>query len=557
MLKTAAIFGNGMILQQQTTVTIFGETDCDYVVAKWENGNGTSGKLSVKETFEADIHDGKWLIKLTTDEATPITESISHTLIITGKKNGAETDKLTICDVIFGDVWFAGGQSNMELELKDSYKGEEVAAANDYDYIRFYNVPKCPVIDEELYRCEAESSWQKAKGEPSKYMSAVGFYFAQKLQKSLGIPIGIVDCYWGGTSATCWMAKEKTEDIAQVQEYIEEWADVCSSKSDEVFDKEMADYQALVDDWVARLEELRKKDPDVDWDVINEVVGPYPWPLPRGRKSPFRPFGLHETMVKRVAPYTVKGFIYYQGEEDCVRASVYSRLNAKVIEQWREDFSLPGDEPYEKPFYLTQLPAYKGGEENGDPCWMEIREQQALCAATTPNTGIAVIIDSGEQENIHPLDKKTPGYRLAEQALYNTYKSEDGVKNCILKEAGFNGDECELIFEGTYGGLCYRETDGNELTAGGENVLLDSAVGTDKKVRSRLVFGFEVSSDGENFYTPDIYVKNDRLIVKTSGEIAGKEIYEIRYGRINYGVVNVYSKAGVPLMPFRKKKVES
>ena len=578
MLKTAAIFGNGMILQQRSIVAVFGETDCDFVEAKWENSDST---------YEADIHDGKWLIKLHTEEATPIpskeqidsknqidseenggsafeekdeSEVRTYTLVITGKKNGKETDRVTFSDIIFGEVWFAGGQSNMELELKDSFKGEEVANSNDYDYIRFYNVPKCPVIDEELYRCEAESSWQKAKGEPSRYMSAVGFYFARKLQKSLGVPVGIIDCYWGGTSATCWMTKEKTEDIAQVKEYIEEWDEVCRSKSDEVFDKEMADYQASADDWVARLEELRKKDPNADWDVINEVVGPYPWPLPRGRKSPFRPFGLHETMVKRVAPYTVKGFIYYQGEEDCVRASFYSKLNAKVIEQWREDFALPDSvvEASEKPFYLTQLPAYKGGEENSDSCWIDIREQQAICAATTPETGIAVIIDSGEQENIHPLDKKTPGYRLAEQALLNTYKSEDGVKNCVLKEAKFEGDECELIFEGTYGALCYRETDGKKLTADGENVLLVRAIDSNNRIKDGTVLGFEISSDGENYYAPEIFLKKDRedrLILKAGGKLAGKDISDVRYGWINYGVVNMYNKAGVPLMPFRKKKV--
>ena len=240
MLKTAAIFGNGMILQQRSIVAVFGETDCDFVEAKWENSDST---------YEADIHDGKWLIKLHTEEATPIpskeqidsknqidseenggsafeekdeSEVRTYTLVITGKKNGKETDRVTFSDIIFGEVWFAGGQSNMELELKDSFKGEEVANSNDYDYIRFYNVPKCPVIDEELYRCEAESSWQKAKGEPSRYMSAVGFYFARKLQKSLGVPVGIIDCYWGGTSATCWMTKEKTEDIAQVKEFAKE-----------------------------------------------------------------------------------------------------------------------------------------------------------------------------------------------------------------------------------------------------------------------------------------------------------------------------------------------
>lgn len=543
MLKTAAIFGNGMILQQKSTVAVFGETDCDCVEALWNGGS-----------YEASISEGKWLVMLPTGDAKPV---VSLSLTITGKKSG-ESESISFEDIILGEVWFAGGQSNMELELKDSYKGEEIAAATDYDYIRFYNVPKCPFIDDELYKCEAESSWQRAKGEPSRFMSAVGFYFAQKLQKTLDVPVGIIDCYWGGTSATCWVKRDKIAHIDEVQEYIGEWDEVYRQKPDEVFDKELAEYQAAIDDWVARLEALREKDPDVGWDVINEVVGPYPWPMPRGRKSPFRPFGLYETMVKRVTPYGVKGFIYYQGEEDCVRASIYSRLNRALIEQWREDFALPGEEDM-KPFYLTQLPAYKGGEETGDMCWCVIREQQALCAATTPNTGVAVIIDSGEQENIHPLDKKTPGYRLAEQALENTYESEEGKRNCILKEAHFKGNECELIFEDTYGELCYRKTDGKELTAWGENIPMSSATceGSPKMADNNTyeiapgnIYGFEVSSDGENFYVPKLVLEGDRLILKGND---GETLSDVRYGWLNFGVVNVYNKAGVPMMPFWKR----
>lgn len=530
MLKTDAIFGDGMILQRNSVVAVFGETDCNRVEVQW-----------CGDTVCAEITQNRWIARIKTGEAAgPLSMSIK------GINDSCSIAQETIDfkDILLGEVWLAGGQSNMELELKDSQGGEAVAAESDFEQIRFYNVPKCPMDDEELLACEAQTSWKRVRGEDCRYMSAVAYHFATMLYSSLKVPIGIVDCYWGGTSATCWAGEEIIRTIPEVKGYIDEWEEVIRSKSTEQFEMEMNDYNTSVDVWIKRADELKSNNPDISAVDISEIVGPYPWPPPRGKSSAFRPFGLHKTMISRVAPYTVKGFIYYQAEEDCDRGDYYSKLNSAVIKQWRQDFAMDGDGE-NIPFYITQLPMFISAGVQDDKKWCILREQQELTSKINKNVGIAVICDCGEYDNIHPINKKTPGYRLAEQVLDGVYHNDGGLHNFAVSKAYFDGNRCELTFEDTYGQLCYRETDGTELTGQKEDLLLENG-----ELDSDILYGFEISNNERDFYAPQISVEGDTLIL--SGD-EGCQITDVRYGWFNYGVVNLYSGKGIPLMPFWKK----
>lgn len=538
MLKLAAIFKNGMILQRNSTVAIFGESDCDYVTAKFK-----------EQDYKSDVIDGHFLIKVMTGEATDISckETRGSSMKIYGIKNGTVLDEIVVKDILVGEVWLAGGQSNMELELKDSFNGEAVAKASDFSFIRFYNVPKCATMDDSLFEAEKNTAWKNVAGEDCKYMSAVAYYFATKLFENLNVPIGIIDCYWGGTSATCWVDRQALSDVDNVQGYIREWEEEINNKSDEQFAKEMDEYNSSLEAWQSRVDELKAKDPDVSWVDINLTAGPYPWPLPRGKASQFRPFGLHKTMIKRVAPYGIKGFIYYQAEEDGERAEYYSELNCAVIRQWREDFDIDG-KLEAKPFYITQLPMFIANGAQDDKQWCVLRQQQELCTQINDNVGIAVISDCGEFDNIHPTDKMTPGYRLANQVLANTYNMENGLHNCKVSSVIFEERRCVLSFEKTYGGLAYKESDGRELTALKNTIML-----TDGAQPSDRILGIEVSNDGKEFYSPSIEVDGDRLIVVGNNK---GSISIVRYAYFNYGVANLYSLAGVPVMPFIVSKMD-
>ncbi len=543
MLDLAAIFKDGMILQQNARVAVFGDTDCDKVEVEFEGISYTS-----------NIEEGHFIAIINTDDSRKLCK-----LNVTGCKTDKQ-EKISISDILLGEVWLDGGQSNMELELQNSLNGQDELKAADYDQIRFYKVPKYPLVDEGLLECEKNTAWKSLRDGKCADMSAVAYYFATRLYEALKVPIGIIDCYQGGTSATCWVSKEMLDEIPEVTGYVKEWEDEINSKSDEQYAREMEEYNASLDKWQKTVDQLKAENPDIEMVNINKLAGPYPWPLPRGKASVFRPYGLHKSMINRIAPYTVKGFIYYQAEEDCDRADYYSKLNSAVIKQWRKDFSLPGEEET-KPFFLMQLPMFIAADVEDDKKWCILREQQYLCSQTNANVGMAVIADCGEYDNIHPLDKKTPGQRLAARVLADVYEYKEGLHNFVIssaqhlptedgniedrkyKEAATNA--VELTFEDSYGSICYRESDGLELTALKENIEL-----SDGKLNEGTVYGFEISNNGEDFYQPDIAVKSDRLIL--SGQ-PGQEITDVRYGWFNYGVANLYSKAGMPLMPFWKK----
>ena len=223
MLKLGAIFKDQMVLQQMSEAAVFGETDCEKVEVVFD-GEGVLAK----------IEQGRFLAVIHTKQA----GEKSYELVVNGTGRSGDTEQIVIHDVVLGEVWLAGGQSNMELELQNSDNGARVVGEADYDFIRFYNVPKCPAVDNNLFEAEKGTAWKKVKDNNPTDMSAVAYYFAKKLYEEIKVPIGIIDCYWGGTSATCWVNRESLSDVEEVKPYINEWDAICENKTDEEYDKE-------------------------------------------------------------------------------------------------------------------------------------------------------------------------------------------------------------------------------------------------------------------------------------------------------------------------------
>lgn len=528
MLKVAAIFKNGMILQRNSCVRIWGTSDHSEIRVSFSD-----------ELYSVNTFDNKWTVDIKTGESLPL-GSDALKMIISAGNNGEIAEEITIDDILLGDVWLAGGQSNMELELQNSDNAVAVMEASDYPYIRFYNVPKFTIDNEELHKCEENTAWKKAIGNDCADMSAVAYYFALKLHSELQIPIGIIDCYVGGTSATCWVNRDTLDDIDEVQAYLQEWDECIRNKTEAEFDKEMDEYKITNDKWCECITRLREEDPNIAWGDIVKIAGECPWPPPKGYSSMQRPFGLYDNMVSRVVPYGLTGFIYYQAEEDVDRGSYYHQLNSAVIRQWREDFSLDGKGD-NLPFYITQLPMFISIGEEDSRNWGVLRSQQEICSNENPNSDIAVICDCGELNNIHPTDKKTPGTRLALTALANHYGNRAGIRRCKVADVEFAGNECRISLANTYGGLYYGKTDGVALTAGSDKIML-----ADGMVAEGILHGFEVSENGVEYYSPQISVKGDTIILAGQGELT-----DAQYAYFNYGIANVYSKAGMPLTPFK------
>lgn len=527
MISTAAIFGQGMILRRNSRVKIWGNTDREHIEVSFA---GT--------TYIPEKKGSEWNTIITCGESRE-----PQTMIISAWDDDLTEAKETLIydDILLGEVWLAGGQSNMEFELQNSDDSEKIMSEADFDKIRFYNVPKKADIDDELLELEKSTRWVKTVGRQCAQMSAVAYHFAVKLYNELDVPIGIIGCNMGGTSATCWVDEEALSNIPEVKDYLDEWDYACNVKTDEEYEREMADYNAIADKWNETVEALPPLDPDKKWDIINDIAGQYPWPQPKGRTSMFRPFGLYEAMICRIAPYGISGVIFYQGEEDSSRAAYYDKLNTALIKKWRESFATDDCDAKTVPFILTQLPMYLEAGKADDKEWCLVREAQLKCQENNENVGIAIINDCGEYGNVHPTDKLTVGERLALVALDLKYDSDKGVKNCKVTEVSFDGNECLLKIDNIYDGLCYKESDGRKLTAKGK--LLEIGRGVTKGI-----CGFEVLGKEGTYYTPQIQVDGNRIILTG---IEADDLIEVRYSWFNYGVANVYSSAGVPLMPFR------
>ncbi len=494
------MFSDHMVLQRNKEILIWGQGT--------DNMQVTISLADV--SVDTTICNGKWEAVLPPQEA-----GGPYIMNVT-----CGNSTLTFEDVMIGEVWFAGGQSNMELELQNCDNGAQEVANADNEQIRFYNVVKSGMLTPKVVRQQAQEQWKLCKPGKVADVSAVAYFAACELQKELGIAIGVIGCYIGGTSATCWMDKETLMSTPETIGYVDAFNERIGDKTEEEYQIELAVYNKEVEDWNQRVEAERKKNPDIAWEFLNELVGPYPWPQPAGATSQFRPGNPYYAMMERVIPYTIRGFWYYQGEEDSYKAEQYGVLMECLIALWRRkwrDDSLP--------FILHQLPMFieKGAED--DKCWAKIREQQALTAARIPNAHMVVLIDCGEFDNIHPTDKQTVGYRLALQTKEHVYgipcKADSPVVESIQKEGH------QVVVEFDCDGL---QIQGDEISL------------------------FELAAEDGVFYKAEAQICSEKKIVLQNENVQIPQF--VRYAWTNYGKVTLFANSGLPVAPFNLKIME-
>lgn len=501
MLKSAAVFSDHMVLQCDKPIPVWGWTGAEKEVTA-ELGEDTV-------TVKAD-QTGYFMALL---PPRPAGRGCTLTL-------SSENETIHFTDIAIGEVWYAGGQSNMELMLAESLEGGKAVAESRCEDIRFYMTPKCAVTGPELEAAEAASAWQVCGPETSGVMSAVAYYFARHLHASRKVPVGILCCAWGGTSISCWMSEKQLQKTAAGMRYLENYAALVGDKTDAEYAAEMEVYWADWNAWNDRVQARRRQDPGVTWEVLNEECGLCPWPQPAGWQSPFRPAGLFSSMTKRICPYGIRGFLYYQGEEDESRCADYDWMMVSLILEWREAW---GD--MDLPFLFVQLPMYTGKAEwvNGldDRHWAVLRDQQMKTACLVRNTGLAVLADCGEFDNIHPLDKETVGTRLALQARSKVYGEKICADAPVMERVEICGGKAIVRFRNTGGGL---------------------------KAAEEPISCFELAGTDEQFYPAKASVEADTVFLFTA-EVP--EPAYVRYAWHNYCRPNLLGGSGLPAAPFR------
>ncbi len=498
MLRAAAVFSDHMVLQRNKKICVFGEGI---------TGREISVTLGEDHTVTR-CRDGRWMVYLPEKEAQDgLCMEIS---------DGEESIRFT--DIAVGEVWLAGGQSNMELELKDADGGRDILR-NGYPRVRFYYTPKQAYMSDDFEEVERNSHWERFGEQDAAKWSAVGFHFAAELVRKLQVTVGIIGCNWGGTSASCWMSRDAILAQEATRSYVEEYENselVHKPEAEQI--REYREYQAYQETWDKKAAAVYEKEPMIAFDKVQELIGPCKYPGPMNCANFTRPSGLYETMLKRVMPYTLRGFIYYQGESDDHRPQDYYALLTGLIWQWRRDW---GDDGL--PFLMVQLPMHRYQHDPDTKNWCIIRESQMRAFQMLRNTGIAVAIDCGQFHEIHPKNKKPVGERLALQAL-------SGVYHLISEEEAFGP---------IYRDFLYRDQ-GMELAF---DYAQDSFI-----CRGEKAIGFELAGADGVFAEAQAIFEGDRIFLY-SEEV--REPVMARYLWTNYGEVTVYGANGLPVAPFR------
>ena len=610
----APIFGDNMVIQGGKADTIWGWS---------EPGDTVRVEIGKRKAEARAGADGRWQVKLT-----PPGTPGPHVMRITGRSRAIE-----LKNVLVGDVWIGGGQSNMELPLRFARDADaEINAANAPE-IRYFKVSGHAAY----HRTDViEGSWKVVSPETADAMSAVGYYFARKVQGETKRPIGMVIDAVGGTPAEAWAS---AQSLVPIHDF-----DVQLAELKRLSDSGAPEYGNFVMHWYDQYDIGLKggwKEPGFDDKAWTPVTVPggfaelgvpespalvwfrkeitLPDPLPAGRAAialgsiermdtvyingtsvgssawvenprfyfipdgvlkpgrnsvvvrvlktkpaggflstaddlylklgdqskialagawkgqvsvdarppqplpisyenwPVMPSVLYEGMLKPIAPLSITGALWYQGEQNSERGYQYRKILPVMIKDWRTLFQ-QGDFP----FYVVSLPAFQARKPTPtDDGWADVRESQALTVASVPNTCLAVAIDTGEAGNIHPKDKKPIGDRLAACALKGVYGKNVVTSGPALTRVDRLPDALRLHFAHTDGGLVAK---GGPL---GE---------------------FSVAGDDGKWAWADAKIEGDTVVVSSPSV---PHPVNVRYAWQSNPAATLFNGAGFPAAPFR------
>ncbi len=369
-------------------------------------------------------------------------------------------DEITLKDVLIGEVWVCSGQSNMEWPVAASNNAQEEISRANYPQIRLFTVPHATSL---VPQENCGGRWEVCSPNTVGGFSAVAYFFGREIHEKLKVPIGLIHTSWGGTPA-------------------ESWTDLETLRSDP--------------DLTPLLERIPKESTNL---------------------NPWIPTALYNAMIHPLLPFRIRGAIWYQGESNADRAYQYRKLFPVMIEGWRRNWK-EGDFP----FLFVQLANFMARQpEPTESAWAELREAQLLTLKTVPNTGMAVAIDIGDANDIHPRNKQDVGKRLALWALALTYGQKVEYSGPIYREMRIEGDKIRIFFDHADGGLVAK---GGELK------------------------GFAIAGADRKFHWARARIEGDTVVV-WSEEVP--QPVAVRYAWADNPDCNLYNKAGLPAPPFR------
>lgn len=500
-VKLPKTFTDNAVLQRDIPVAVWGWADAGEEVTVTYGDESASAKAG---------DDGQWLVKL---GAMPGSFE-ARDLVVKGK------NAVVLKNVVVGDVWVCSGQSNMEQPLnswgqpRNACSDEEISG--DYSFVRFNRANH--VVSETPFDDVNCRGWLECKGGVQKDCSACGFHFAVRLSKELNVPVGLIDSNWGGSNINSWIPNEGWGLLPELTQ----------TKAD--YDKRKAEAPEKIKPIQEAIEKV-KADTTLAADVKNKKIrdleNQIQWTAGTG-SAMFG--GMFNAMLAPWTKYAIRGAIWYQGESNAGEREFYFFKQKAMIMEWRKLWN-QGDFP----FYWVQLANFTAPKDDpadsGD--WPGLRDGQTKCLEVA-NTGQAVIIDIGEEKDIHPRDKFDVGNRLALWALADVFGKDLEPQSPTFKEMKIDGNKAILTFDHVGSGLVvgkkFDRTPFEEDAAG-------------KLAR------FAVAGEDQKWVWADAKII-DKATVEVTAE--GVTPTAVRYAwQMNPTGANLYSAEGLPTTPFR------
>lgn len=505
-LRLAGVFGDHGVLQRDQAVPVWGWADRGAVVSVSFAGQ--------RKSATADTA-GRWQVTL---DAMPASAE-SRELVVTA---GGQTLKRT--DVVVGDVWLCGGQSNMAMALAacarvhPPLKKAMEGAKNPL--LRLGSVP--PSWPAEPLK-DVACTWALPRPQAVYGFSAIGYLFGERLQREIGVPIGMINASRGGTWIENWMPREVVEAGPANAYYLGEYRKAMERypEAKAQYDRDLAEFRQRF----PTAEALAKEDAARRARGEAELKAPAE---PRGPDSYNGPGRLFNGMIAPIASYALKGVLWYQGEGNVWGFSAYADQMADLVRTWRGLWGQP-----DLPFLMTELaPLGKPSPVAQDSARCRFGVALARGAGNAGRAWVITITDGGETDDIHPRYKEIPAERFAALALAKVYGRPGVCHGPMLDSWKGEGGKAVVRFSSAGSGLAARAVvlGGQELPAG-------------KPV------GFELAGADRRFFRATAEVQGIDTVVVSCPEVPAPAA--VRYAWASFPLCNLYNKEGFAAYPFR------
>lgn len=466
-LKLSPVFSDNMVLQRNQPIVIYGTAN---------GGDKIEITFNDKKEIATTNEFGKWKVIF------PAMKSGgTHQIIIASKEKN-----IILKNILIGDVWFCSGQSNMAFPLQKSENGiDEVKKAIKNTNLRLFNFEAIAETDEKAWDSITlektnhlqffSGKWKISDSISAAAFSAIAYYFGENIAREENVPIGLIQVAVGGSPIESWIDRYTLEHDDKVVDVLTNWR-----KSD------------FIMPWVrSRADENLKnaKNPK--------------------QRHPYGPSYNYEAGVTHFTDFPIKGILWYQGESNAHNIELYEHLMPVLVQSWRKAWGTS------LPFYYVQL----SGTDR--PTWPSFRDAQTKIQKNIPNSGMAISMDYGDATNVHPIQKKQVGDRLALLALKYTYGKNVIANGPSPEKATQKRDQILISF-----------SNAKQLSTANKKELT----------------GFElVTEKGIRIETMATILKNEVSILIPKGE----KIKSVLYAWKPYTTANLVNEANLPCSTFQ------